>query len=448
MNLQNKKITIIGCERSGMAAVRLAKSRGGIPQISEKKSADQIETSVRDWIEKNNVSVEFGGHTREFIIDSDYVVISPGVPFSAPPVKWAKEARIPVLGEIEFAFQFCNKPVIAVTGSNGKTTVTTLIHQIIEAAGHHCVLCGNVGSPFSSHVGEFNVLDDVALEVSSFQMESLLTQDEQRKFGLKGFRPHVAVIINISQNHLDRHADMNEYIRAKARIFENQISADFLVLNNANEILKTLAPSAKSHVRWFDGKAANPNYEAAMAVGNILGIPETIFRKVFAEFKGVEHRMELTRLIDGVEFYNDSKATTPEAASWALQRFDEPVYLICGGRDKKVDFTLMRDLIRRKVKTAIVIGEAREKIRKAFDGYVPVVECEDLKSAVETAWHQAARGDRVILSPMCTSFDMFKDYEHRGKVFKQIVNQLGNREQGMGDEKKPTTTHQSPIAKS
>jgi len=442
MNVLNKKITIIGCERSGMAAARLAKSHGGIPQISEKKSADQIEASAKDWIQNNKVSAEFGGHTREFILESDCVVISPGVLFQSPAVQWAKEAGIAVLGEIEFAFQFCDKPVVAVTGSNGKTTVTTLIHQIIETAGHRCALCGNVGSPFSSHADEFNSLDYAALEVSSFQMESLLTKDEQKKFGLKGFRPHAAVIINISQNHLDRHADMNEYIRAKARILENQTPSDFLVLNNANEILKTLAPSAKSQVRWFDGKAANPNHEAATAVGNILGIPEAICRKVFAEFKGVEHRMELARCVDGVEFYNDSKATTPEAASWALQRFSEPVVLICGGRDKKVDFTLMRDLVRQKVKIAIVIGEAREKIRKAFDGCVPVVECEDLKSAVETAWHQAARGDHVILSPMCASFDMFKDYEHRGKVFKQIVNQLKVRSAECVE--KLRTTHHEP----
>ena len=258
------------------------------------------------------------------------------------------------------------------------------------------------------------------LEVSSFQLETI-----------EAFRPLIGVCLNFSQNHLDRHKDMEEYFNAKKRLFENQGAGDYAVLNDQCELFKEAAREFRSRVVFFNrpGDALteagrNPNFSAVLAVSRILGITDDVAWGVFRSFPGVEHRMEKVRVLDGVEYINDSKATTVEAGRWALESLDRPVILICGGRDKHLDYSVLTELVGRKVKAMIAIGEAREKFRQSFAGCVPFEEAGTLADAVDLARRKAREGECVLLSPMCASFDMFKNFEERGTVFKSLVRNL------------------------
>lgn len=428
MDLKNKTVTILGAQRTGMALARLVAHLGGKARISEKGGEDAVSGDFRQWAKQHQVACEFQGHTRRFVEESDVVVLSPGVAHNSEAVSWARAKNIPVLGEIEFAFQFCPKPVIAVTGSNGKTTVVTLIHQVLEAAGRRSCLCGNIGAPFSGEVLDLDNKDFVVLETSSFQLETVV---EPGTPGVRGFKPHIAVILNVNQNHLDRHKDFQEYFDAKKRIFLNQDARDYAVLNARDQGLKDLAPQLKAQVRFFNaappalpGVMSNANFSVAREVAGILGIKDDVCAKVFRDFKGVEHRLELVRQIDGVTFINDSKATTAQAAIWALERIDSPVIMICGGRDKNIDFSVVAPFVRRKVRKMIIIGEARAKLKKTFESVIALEECATLPDAVSRAKEIAQKGDNVLLSPMCTSFDMFANYEERGRCFKDLVHSL------------------------
>ena len=436
LDLTQKKITMIGAQRSGIALAKLITRLKGIACISERQARETLTDEARQWLSQQQIECEFGGHTQKFIEKSDMVVLSPGVRSDAPPVEWAKAKHIPVLGEIEFAFQFCPKPVIAVTGSNGKTTTVTLIHQVLEAAGFRSCLCGNIGTPFSSQVLDLQDKDFVVVEISSFQLEVVLdpaaiARLNKNGLAITGFKPHIAVILNCNQNHLDRHKDFTEYLEAKKRIFIHQERYDFAVLNGGdtslNQLDRCLTPQVKyfNHSKVpFDAAIRNPNFMAAAQVAEILKISPNIYTKVFEDFKGVEHRLELVRLLDGVQFINDSKSTTAESGRWALNNFNQPIILICGGRDKNIDFSVLREDVRKKVKNMIVIGEARVKIKNALGDLVPIEEAPTLEEAVAKAHDMARPKDFVVLSPMCTSFDMFRDYEHRGKRFKEIVSEL------------------------
>ncbi|OGX33841.1 MAG: hypothetical protein A3C36_01495 [Omnitrophica WOR_2 bacterium RIFCSPHIGHO2_02_FULL_52_10] len=436
MDIAGKKVTIIGGKRSGMALARLVTELKGSARISERDGEDGFSRDFKDWAARNNVAIEYNGHTRDFIEHSDLVVLSPGVRIDASPVQWAKSEDILVLGEIEFAAQFCARPIIAVTGSNGKTTVSTLITEILRRAGYNPRLCGNVGLPFSDFVLRLKEVDYVVLEVSSFQLESLL--DPSSKFRLAeasdplhvdGFQPYVAVILNLNDNHLDRHRDREEYFNAKKRIFQNQDSDDHIVLNGDQPQIKELSRQTRSRAAYFSAQSRdplikNPNYAAAFEVGKILNISAQTCREAFVEFKGVEHRLEKVRRLHGVDYINDSKATTAQAALWALENIDQPILMICGGRDKNIDFSVLAEPVQQRVKKMFVIGEARAKIRQAFDDLISLEECEGLEEAVQKATRNASEGDCVLLSPMCASFDMFRDFEERGRVFKDIVNRL------------------------
>ncbi len=440
-DLQHKRITIIGGKRSGMALAELLVKKGARPRLSENGTEDSLPSDFLSWAKKHHVELEFNGHTEKFIQESDVIVLSPGVRIDAWPVQWAKARGIPILGEIEFAFQFCHKPVIAVTGSNGKTTTVTLIEQVLKKAGFNAVLCGNVGIPFSRCVQDLSGVDYVVLEISSFQMESLLPiqshfrwENNPDGFTFKEFKPFVAVVLNFSQNHLDRHKDMEEYFEAKTKIFQNQSKDDFAVLNKQDAKLNALAQKLNSAVRFFNLESLNnqmsinPNYSAVMIVADILGIGQETVHNVFKDFKGVEHRLELVRCLDGVDYINDSKATTAEATGWALENMKQPTIMICGGRDKNIDYSVLQPLVEKKIKKMIVLGEAKDKLKKVFRDIVEVHEAQDMKEAIFKAQQMAEPGNNILLSPMCASFDMFKDYEHRGQVFKEIVNNLESSE--------------------
>ena len=410
----------MGAAKSGLAAAALLSRHGARVYISEKGGIERFPPHFISWAREQGVQIEAGGHTREFIAGSDLVVTSPGIPYLAPPLVWAREQGIMVWGEIELASHFCPLPVIAVTGSNGKTTVVTLITGVLNASGKKAVLCGNVGTPFCDCVDSLSDADFVVLEVSSFQLETI-----------EHFRPFIGVCLNFSQNHLDRHKDLEEYFAAKKRLFENQTPDDYAVLNYHCEPFREAAKDFRSQVVYFDrpgdkrpGSVLNPNFLAVWAVSRILGIADEVVLQVFRSFPGVEHRMEKVRLLDGVEYINDSKATTVEAGRWALESLDKPVILICGGRDKNLDYSVLKDLVRKKVKTMIAIGEAQDIFRQAFSEVVPFETADTLPAAVDRSRRKACTGDCVLLSPMCASFDMFKNFEERGTVFKSIVQNL------------------------
>ncbi|MBF0521662.1 MAG: hypothetical protein HQL24_01250 [Candidatus Omnitrophica bacterium] len=425
ININNKKVTVIGGQKSGIALLKLIDQLGGKPRLSEKGVSPYLTPELRAWISKEQIAVEENGHTQKFVEDSDFVVLSPGVRFDSDVVTWAKNKNICVLGEIEFAYQFCSKPVIAVTGSNGKTTVSTLIHKVLERSGFSSCLCGNVGSPFSEHVLESDTLDYFVLEISSFQLESLFpVGSPYERVGLKGFKPFVSVFINFNQNHLDRHKDLDEYFEAKTKIFQNQDKNDFAVLNFKDERVKALAPRLPSKVVFFDGEAPNPNHAVVRKVAESFHIPDGVCEDVFKNFKGVEHRMELVRTLNGVDYINDSKATTAQSGRWALNLLDKPVIMICGGSSKNIDYTPLRDLVRRKVKKMIAIGVIKEQLMETFKDVIAVEAAQTFQEAVERAKEEAVSGDCVLLSPMTASFDMFKNFEERGRVFKEIVLSL------------------------
>jgi len=410
---KNKKITVIGLARSGLACANLLSDLGAVVSITDNKDTEQTRGNAAR-LRSPGIKVELGKHTPEYIEGRDLVVISPGVPLTVPPVSWAKSLHIPVISEIEVAWRVCPATIIAVTGSNGKTTTTTLIGKILEASGKRVFVCGNIGTPFSGEVANMSPDDFVSLEVSSFQMEAI-----------EGFKPKISVILNLTANHLDRYQNMEEYAAAKKRIFMNQDASDFTVLNGEDKLVRGAAGETKAAVKFFSGGELNPDYEAVMMVGELLGVNKQVCYDVFKNFKGLEHRMEFVSEFKDVTFINDSKATTVDSALWALRIIKKPVILIAGGRHKGVDYSVLLGCsARERIKKAVLIGEARDLIRRAFSGVIPVEDAVSLEDAVHKAFAAASPGDCVLLSPMCSSYDMFLDYEDRGREFKRIVHDL------------------------
>lgn len=410
---KNKKVTIVGLARSGVACANLLYDLGVSVSITDNNDNQTIRQNATK-LKSEDIKIELGKHSKEFIKDTNLVVVSPGVPNTALPFVWAKERGIPVISEIEVGWVLCPATVIAVTGSNGKTTVTSLIGKILEASARKVFVCGNIGRPFTGELTKMKEGDFVSLEISSFQLETIRT-----------FKPKIALILNITTNHLDRYKSMQEYIQAKKRIYMNQDSSDYLVLSYNDPILKELSKEAKAKLKFFSEEGElNPNQAAVLTVASILAIDRQLCLNVFADFKGIEHRMEIVAEKDGVKFINDSKSTTVESAIWALKNILEPVIWIAGGRDKGIDYRIIGNLARKKVKKAILIGEAKEKIKEAFKNTVSVEDALNLQEAVTKAYSSASPGDCVLLSPMCSSYDMFSDYEERGRVFKRAVLEL------------------------
>jgi UDP-N-acetylmuramoylalanine--D-glutamate ligase len=410
---RNKNITVVGLARSGLACANLLFDLGAKVSVTDSSNGLATRKNAR-LLKSSKILRELGRHTPEFIKGADLLVISPGVPDTALPVVWAEKSGIPVISEIEVGWLLCPAKIIAITGSSGKTTVTTLVGKILKAAGYKAFVCGNIGNPFTGEVKKIRPGDFAVLEISSFQLEKIRT-----------FKPKISVITNISKNHLDRYPGMPDYMLAKKRISLNQDKTDYLVLNQEDKELIKMAGSSRARVKFFKAESnLNPNQSAVLAVGSILGLPKDICLKVFKDFKGLEHRMEEVATVRGVRFINDSKATTVESAAWALRNISAPVILIAGGKDKGVDYRSLLAVARDKVKEVILIGEARKKIKAAFKGYLSLSESATLPGAVNLAFSKADPGDCVLLSPMCSSFDMFSDYEHRGRVFKQAVKRL------------------------
>ena len=408
-----KNVTIVGLARSGLACANLLHSLGARVCITDNKDNTQTRSFMVRLCSKD-IQVELGTHSEDFIKQAELVIISPGVADNAQPIIWAKEFSKPVISEVELASMLCPADIIAVTGSNGKTTVTTLIGKIITEAQKKVFVCGNIGNPFSGEVEKLKKGDFVVLEASSFQLETI-----------NKFKPKIAVIINLTPNHLDRYKNIQQYLDAKKRIFMNQDKKDFLVLNADDPLLRAVAPESKSKVFFFNKQGTlNPNQNAVIAVGKILGIKLEKMLNVFQNFKGIEHRMEEVAEINGVKFINDSKATTADSAIWAISNISTPIILIAGGRHKGINYRVILDAAKNKVKQAILIGEAKDIIAIDLEGAFPIDKVNTLKEAIIRAYESAKSGDHVLFSPMCSSFDMFKDYEQRGEAFKKIVLDL------------------------
>ena len=411
---KNKKVTIVGLARSGVACANLLHRLGAFVSVTEINDNSQSRQACAK-LSFSEIKVELGRHSQDLIKQADLVVISPGVPMNSLCVNWAKEFNKLLISEIEVASILCPAQIIAVTGSNGKTTVTTLIGKVLAATQKKVFVCGNIGNPFCAEVEKMQSGDFVVLEVSSFQLETI-----------KDFKPLIAIILNLTPNHLDRYNNIQEYLDAKKRIFMNQEQGDFLVLNADDPLLSSLSCNPKSKVIFFTKQeGANPNQSAVIAVGKILGVELGKMQKVFQEFKGIQHRLEEVVEINGVKFINDSKATTADSAIWAISNISSPINLIAGGRHKGIDYRVILDAAKGKVIHVFLLGEAKDII--AFDlkaGDFSIEKVDTLKEAVTKAYLSARPGYAVLLSPMCSSYDMFTDYEERGRVFKRIVLDL------------------------
>ncbi len=472
--LNNKVIAIVGVGKSGSALAKLLSLFGAKLILNDKKPKEEIEEHIKS-ISQSVYKIYCGDHPPEAFEEAQIVVVSPGIPLSTPSIVSAIYKGIPVIGEIEMSWEILKiiKPeikIIGITGSNGKSTTSTLVYEFLKKDDKRVALAGNIGFPFAEVVYEiYNngaQIDYLVLELSSFQLE-----------GIKNFKVHSASILNITADHMDRYSGIKEYIEAKSKIFQNQDGDDYLVLNmddkntlSAIEGLRNvyLKRGKLPHIFYFSRKQKvygafldenfvkfNPREEiqqeiikementvlpidsfkikgvhnienimAASLLAFSVGCKGETIKKVVKEFPGLPHRMEFIRNLNGVVYINDSKGTNVDAVAKSLESFSNNVILIAGGRDKDGDFTELRDLVKSKVKALILIGEASQKIANALGDLVSHYFEKDLKSAVFRAKELAKEGDIVLLSPGCASFDMFKNFEHRGEVFREIVNSL------------------------
>jgi UDP-N-acetylmuramoylalanine--D-glutamate ligase len=448
VELNNKRVLVVGLGKSGVASALFLKNRGARVTVSDSKPQEQLGEEIPILLD-HGIIVETGGHGERTFHGQDLIVVSPGVPVDSPPLVQARSLGEPVIGEIELAAQFLPQNIVAITGSNGKTTTTTLTSEIIAAGGYSTHVGGNIGTPAISLVDAVQTDSVIVLEISSFQLETIQT-----------FRPKVAIVLNVTPDHLDRHRTFETYVDAKARIFENQQGDDFAVLNADDPVCVGLASRTRAQVFWFsrkkevqqgafvrDGRilfrdsagqreimlaseislkgAHNlENTLAAICAGVLMKCAPERIRVAVHKFKAVEHRLEYVATIRGVEYYNDSKATNVDATIKALESFPGNIHLILGGKDKGSDYTVLNDLLRQRVKCVYTIGAAAKKIESQIKQAAEIVHAESLDNALRRASASAQPGDIVLLAPACASFDQFRNYEHRGKAFKESVQGL------------------------
>jgi UDP-N-acetylmuramoylalanine--D-glutamate ligase len=450
MELKNKRVLVVGLGKSGLSAAMFLRAQGARVTVSDTRSAVALAKEIPALLEAG-IMVESGGHGLLTFRRQDLIVVSPGVPMDTPEVKQTKAFGMPIIGEVELASRFLQGQIVAITGSNGKTTTTTLVGKIFSDAGLPTLVGGNIGLPVIDLVEKSTPETTSVLEVSSFQLETI-----------EEFHPHIAVVLNITPDHLDRHGSFANYAAAKTRITERQGAEDFLVLNAEDKTTQMVAAKTKAQIFWFSGRRpikqgafvhgesivfvaregakAEPvmpvgeihlkgshnveNVLAAVCAARLAGISAEVIRRAVGDFRAVEHRLELVKSLHGVEFYNDSKATNVDAAMKAVASFGGGIHLILGGKDKNSDYGTMSDLLKERVKAVYTIGSAAEKIERQLHGVVKMVQAGTMQTAVQAAAKAAVAGDVVLLSPACSSFDQFENYEHRGRVFRQIVNEL------------------------
>ena len=448
-HVNGKQIAVIGFGRSGFAAARLLTVHGAHVTILDDKTPEKLTT----WIEKiqafPQVKLVLGGIDPTMVINSDLVVVSPGVPVNHPVLMRAMEKGVKVIGEMELAYGYCNAPIAAITGTNGKTTTTTLLEAMINASGRKAIACGNIGKAFAETVFELTGEDVAVLEVSSFQLETI-----------EEFRPNVAAILNVTPDHLDRHEDMQTYVETKGLIFKNQKPGDALALNVSDKYTPIYTSLAKSDLYFFGfaeavrgdkklgcyiekgaiellgktlvkadelqipGPHNLENACAAALLASLSGVTNDVIAKTLREFKGVEHRLEPAGEVNGVRFVNDSKGTNVDSVVKALESYSRPIVLILGGKDKAGDFTRLAPLVKEKVTRIVAFGECKNKVVQQLSAAATVVEAGTLEEVVNGAFVASEKGGVVLFSPGCASFDMFKNYEDRGRQFKAMVQKL------------------------
>ncbi len=436
MQLAGKNIVVVGLGMSGFAVARFLKKRGASVIVTDKAEKDKLE-SYAPVLREMGVKMELGQHRIDTFEKSDLIIVSPGVPHDILPIKRAALKGIPILGEIELACRFIREPVVAVTGTNGKTTTTTLLGDMLKNSGKRVFVGGNIGNPLIDYVDKGEKAEIIVAEVSSFQLDTIDT-----------FRPKVAVVLNITEDHLDRYPDFAAYARAKARIFENQKENDVAVFNGLDPFTGSICKDIKSKKLPFYnqmtddaeintifklldfssinllGKHNLENaYAASLAALAIGGSLEGI-QSALSNFKGLLHRLEHVASINGIDFFDDSKATNVDAVAKALETFSRPIILIMGGRDKGGNFQTLRDLVCQRVKKLVVLGEAKEDILFALGDITPTKRASSMEDAVLSAYHAASPGDVVLLSPACASFDMYDSYARRGEDFCRAVGKL------------------------
>jgi UDP-N-acetylmuramoylalanine--D-glutamate ligase len=448
MELKNKRVLVVGLGRSGVASAIFLQEHGARVIVSDSKSEAQLQREVPALLDRG-ISIETGQHGERTFRDQDLIVVSPGVPSDQPQLQHARTLGIPIIGEVELAFRFLQGKVLAITGSNGKTTTTTLVGEILAKCGRKTLVGGNIGTPVISLAGQSTPESMVVLEVSSFQLESI-----------ERFRPWIAAILNITPDHLDRHHTFQAYAQAKARLFENQNATDFAVLNADDPTCVAMKVKIRSSLLWFSrkqplengaflkddqiiyrqngkeqpvlsrsdiqlkGEHNLENVLAAVAMTMVAGCAPQQVRQAVKEFRAVEHRLELVAAINGVIFYNDSKATNVDATVKALESFPGNIHIILGGKDKGSDYSVLNPLLRERVKRVYLIGAAANKIASQVQSATTLVRSGTLERAVRQAFDAAIPGDVVLLAPACASFDQFESYEHRGRVFKGLVQSL------------------------
>ncbi|MBP7214878.1 MAG: UDP-N-acetylmuramoyl-L-alanine--D-glutamate ligase [Candidatus Kapabacteria bacterium] len=439
-------VLIIGASMSGHSAAILAKKLGYSVFVSELDKTEKFSDAIKEF-NQYNISYEMGKNSIKNLDSCNIVITSPGVPRDAPILIEATNRGIPIISEIEFAYQHCNNPIIAITGTNGKTTTTALIEYILNRSGVPAVAAGNIGKPLSEVVSNLEPGTVVVLEISSYQLDRI-----------EFFHPNIAIITNITPDHLKYHKTMEDYIATKWKIASNQIPEDLLILNFDDEYLSKGNPNVRSRIEYFsvrnsnckafvrDGKIiirqhkeeelmniselAIPgvhnvyNSLAAIIAANAIGISNTSLKQALMTFQGVNHRLEFVRILNGIKFINDSKATNVNSTIYALDTYSEPIVWIAGGRGDNNDYSKLDDLVFQKVKKIICIGEEAEAIYKHFNSIKPAIICQTFPEAIWEAYESAEPGDIVLFSPACKSFDMFNNFEHRGDVFKEIVNKL------------------------
>jgi len=451
--LQQQRVTVVGGARSGVAVARLLRAAGAVVFLTERAA---LEPSVRATLEGLGVAYETNGHTRR-ALEADMVVVSPGVPSTAPLVQQAQRIGLPVYSEIETASWFCPAPIVAITGTNGKTTTTSLLGHLFRTADRAPIVAGNIGYPFADYVPKATPRNVVVLEVSSFQLDHVDT-----------FRPKVSILLNITPDHLDRYNNnFNAYAQAKFRIFANQQDGDVLIYNYDDRLIREhvahVAPKrsftpvaisqhhevptgafvrdgtiilrihqqedvlmqANKRAPALSGRHNLYNSLAAAVAGRVMEVRSDVVRESLTSFEGVPHRLEFVRTVDGVRYINDSKATNVNAVWYALESFNEPLVLLAGGRDKGNDYSSLKPLVRQKARAVIALGESADTVMQALGTLAPhATRADTMEEALRHARLFAEPGDVVLLSPACSSFDMFDNYEHRGDTFRRLVNRL------------------------
>jgi UDP-N-acetylmuramoylalanine--D-glutamate ligase len=443
--VKGKRVTVAGAARSGIAAAELLARRGARVTLSDSRP----EAAEAEPLRQLGVALELGGHLSETFADADLIVMSPGVPPEQPVIANARKAGVPIIGELELASRWLRGRIVAITGTKGKSTTTELTGRILEASGFKVSVGGNIGAPLSAQVDESSADMMHVVEASSFQLEQIET-----------FHPWIAVMLNFSPDHLDRHPSVEAYGAAKARVFENQNADDWKVINADDPAVLALARNGRARTRLFSMKTAleegtridgdwivdrtaedsrrlvpldaihllGPHLVndvmAAVSVGSIAGAAPAAMTAAVDSFHGLEHAMELVADVSGVRFVNDSKATNVDAALHSIESFESGLVPIVGGRFKGGDLRLLRDPLRARAKAVVAIGEARPLVRDALAGVVDVHEAETFREAVETAFGLAKPDGVVLLAPACASFDMFRDYADRGRRFKEEVRKL------------------------